>query len=138
MFFGEERLPVVQEMILADTRRARRAALDRLLPFQQSDFEGIFKRRTAGDHPAARPTAARIPPSLDEAKNERLRDRIKALHEANPMLGTRGADSPAGPEIYEMQVRAIVCNVPRCNRTGAPGGDHAPARRLRGGTAAAS
>ena len=43
MFFGEERLPVVQEMILADDETARRAALDRLLPFQQSDFEGIFE-----------------------------------------------------------------------------------------------
>ena len=43
MFFGEERLPVVQEMILADDEAARRAALDRLLPFQQSDFEGIFE-----------------------------------------------------------------------------------------------
>ena len=43
MFFGEERLPVVQEMILADDEPGRRAALDRLLPFQQSDFEGIFK-----------------------------------------------------------------------------------------------
>ena len=43
MFFGEERLPVVQEMILADDERGRRAALDRLLPFQQADFEGIFE-----------------------------------------------------------------------------------------------
>ena len=43
MFFGDERLPVVQEMILADNEPGRRAALDRLLPFQQSDFEGIFE-----------------------------------------------------------------------------------------------
>ncbi len=43
MFFGEERLPVVQEMILADDEPARRAALDRLLPFQQADFEAIFE-----------------------------------------------------------------------------------------------
>ena len=43
MFFGEERLPVVQEMILADNEAERRAALDRLLPFQQADFEGIFE-----------------------------------------------------------------------------------------------
>ncbi|MGH3004116.1 MAG: pyruvate, phosphate dikinase, partial [Gaiellaceae bacterium] len=43
MFFGSERLPVVQEMILADSESGRRAALDRLLPFQQSDFEGIFE-----------------------------------------------------------------------------------------------
>ena len=43
MFFGEERLPVVQEMILADDEAARRAALDRLLPFQQADFEAMFE-----------------------------------------------------------------------------------------------
>ena len=43
MFFGEERLPVMQEMILADSESERRAALDKLLPFQQSDFEGIFE-----------------------------------------------------------------------------------------------
>ena len=43
MFFGDERLPVMQEMILADSEAGRRAALDRLLPFQQSDFEGIFE-----------------------------------------------------------------------------------------------
>ena len=43
MFFGEERLPVVQEMILAEDEPARRAALERLLPFQQTDFEGIFE-----------------------------------------------------------------------------------------------
>src|SRR5207253_7092800 len=43
MFFGEERLPVVQEMIMASDERGRRAALDRLLPFQQSDFEAIFE-----------------------------------------------------------------------------------------------
>src|SRR5205814_8940643 len=42
MFFGEERLPVVQEMILADDEAGRRSALERLLPHQQSDFEGIF------------------------------------------------------------------------------------------------
>src|SRR5437588_5409798 len=43
MFFGEQRLPVVQQMILADTEQDRRTALDKLLPFQQSDFEGIFE-----------------------------------------------------------------------------------------------
>ena len=63
MFFGAERLPVVQEMILADTEAGRRAALDRLLPFQQADFEGIFEAMAgpAGDDPAARPAAARVP-----------------------------------------------------------------------------
>src|SRR5206468_2040687 len=46
MFFGDERLPVVQEMILAESEAGRRAALDRLLPFQQSDFEGILEAMT--------------------------------------------------------------------------------------------
>ena len=43
MFFAEDRLPVVREMIIAETSRTRRAALDRLLPMQQADFEGIFE-----------------------------------------------------------------------------------------------
>ena len=111
MFFGEERLPVVQEMILADDEAARRAALDRLLPFQQSDFEGIFEAM-AGLPVTIRlldPPLHEFLPSLEEATDERLRNRILALHEANPMLGTRGCRlGLQWPEIYEMQVRAIV------------------------------
>ena len=63
MFFGEERLPVMQEMILAESESGRRAALERLLPFQQADFDGIFEAmaRAAGDDPPARPAAARVP-----------------------------------------------------------------------------
>jgi len=111
MFFGEERLPVVQEMILADDEAARRAALDRLLPFQQADFEGIFEAM-AGLPVTIRlldPPLHEFLPSLEEASDERLRSRILALHEANPMLGTRGCRlGLQWPEIYEMQVRAIV------------------------------
>ena len=111
MFFGDERLPVVQEMILADDESARRAALDRLLPFQQSDFEGIFEAM-AGLPVTIRlldPPLHEFLPSLEEATDERLRNRILALHEANPMLGTRGCRlGLQWPEIYEMQVRAIV------------------------------
>ena len=111
MFFGEERLPVVQEMILADDEAARRAALDRLLPFQQSDFEGIFEAM-AGLPVTIRlldPPLHEFLPPLEEATDQRLRDRILALHEANPMLGTRGCRlGLQWPEIYEMQVRAIV------------------------------
>ena len=111
MFFGEERLPVVQEMILADDEPARRAALDRLLPFQQSDFEGIFEAM-AGLPVTIRlldPPLHEFLPPLEEATDQRLRDRILALHEANPMLGTRGCRlGLQWPEIYEMQVRAIV------------------------------
>ena len=111
MFFGEERLPVVQEMILADDEPARRAALDRLLPFQQSDFEGIFEAM-AGLPVTIRlldPPLHEFLPSLEETTDERIRERIKVLHEANPMLGTRGCRlGLQWPEIYEMQVRAIV------------------------------
>ena len=111
MFFGEERLPVVQEMILADDEPARRAALDRLQPFQQSDFEGIFEAM-AGLPVTIRlldPPLHEFLPSLEETTDERIRERIKALHEANPMLGTRGCRlGLQWPEIYEMQVRAIV------------------------------
>ena len=111
MFFGEERLPVVQEMILAEDEPARRAALDRLLPFQQSDFEGIFEAM-AGLPVTIRlldPPLHEFLPSLEETTDERIRERIKALHEANPMLGTRGCRlGLQWPEIYEMQVRAIV------------------------------
>ena len=111
MFFGEERLPVVQEMILADDEAARRAALDRLLPFQQGDFEGIFEAM-AGLPVTIRlldPPLHEFLPPLEDATEPRLRERILALHEANPMLGTRGCRlGLQWPEIYEMQVRAIV------------------------------
>jgi pyruvate,orthophosphate dikinase len=111
MFFGEERLPVVQEMILASDEQGRRAALDRLLPFQQSDFEAIFEVM-AGLPVTIRlldPPLHEFLPSLEEATDERMRQRIRALHEANPMLGTRGCRlGIQWPEIYEMQVRAIA------------------------------
>jgi pyruvate,orthophosphate dikinase len=111
MFFGEERLPVVQEMILADDEPGRRAALDRLLPFQQSDFEGIFTAM-AGLPVTIRlldPPLHEFLPSEDQATSDKMRARIRALHETNPMLGTRGCRlGIVFPEIYEMQVRAIA------------------------------
>jgi len=111
MFFGEERLPVVQEMILARDEEGRRAALDRLLPFQQSDFEAIFEAM-AGLPVTIRlldPPLHEFLPPLEEATDERMRQRIKVLTEANPMLGTRGCRlGIQWPEIYEMQVRAIA------------------------------
>jgi pyruvate,orthophosphate dikinase len=111
MFFGEERLPVVQEMIMADDEPGRRAALDRLLPFQQSDFEGIFEAM-AGLPVTIRlldPPLHEFLPEEENARDERMRARIRALREANPMLGTRGCRlGLMFPEIYEMQVRAIV------------------------------
>jgi pyruvate, orthophosphate dikinase len=111
MFFGEERLPVVQEMILARDESGRRDALDRLLPFQQSDFEAIFEAMT-GLPVTIRlldPPLHEFLPPLDEARDERMRQRIKTLTESNPMLGTRGCRvGIQWPEIYEMQVRAIA------------------------------
>jgi pyruvate,orthophosphate dikinase len=111
MFFGDERLPVVQEMILARDESGRRDALDRLLPFQQSDFEAIFEAM-AGLPVTIRlldPPLHEFLPPLEEARDERMRRRIKALTESNPMLGTRGCRvGIQWPEIYEMQVRAIA------------------------------
>jgi pyruvate,orthophosphate dikinase len=111
MFFGDERLPLVQEMILASTEDERRSALDRLLPHQQGDFEGIFEAM-AGLPVTIRlldPPLHEFLPSLEDATDEQMRLRIRALHEANPMLGTRGCRlGLMYPEIYEMQVRAIV------------------------------
>ena len=111
MFFGEERLPVVQEMILASDEQGRRAALDRLLPFQQSDFEAIFEVM-AGLPVTIRlldPPLHEFLPPLEEATDARMRSRIRQLTESNPMLGTRGCRiGIQWPEIYEMQVRAIA------------------------------
>ena len=111
MFMAEDRLPIVREMIMARGEEERRSALDRLLPMQQDDFEGIFEAM-AGYPVTIRlldPPLHEFLPSLEDATDARMRERIKALHEANPMLGTRGCRlGLQWPEIYEMQVRAIV------------------------------
>lgn len=111
MFMAPERLPVVQEMILANDERTRRDALDRLLPVQQADFEGIFEAM-AGLPVTIRlldPPLHEFLPPADEATSSAMRRRIEQLREANPMLGTRGCRLGLQyPEIYEMQVRAIV------------------------------
>jgi pyruvate,orthophosphate dikinase len=120
MFFAEERILRVREMILARNEEGRRSALDQLLPFQQGDFEGIF-RELAGT-----PVTIRLlDPPLHEflPHNEgqisslardmgwgfvELRAKVNQLHETNPMLGHRGCRlGITFPEIYEMQVRAI-------------------------------
>jgi pyruvate,orthophosphate dikinase len=128
MFFGEERLPIVQRMILAETETNRRAALDELLPMQRRDFYLIFKTmhgqpvtiRTI-DPPLheflpkreelmveiAKLEAKQASPSVIEEKQTLLR-RVEQLHEFNPMLGHRGVRlGITYPEITEMQVRAI-------------------------------
>ncbi|MBO9504732.1 pyruvate, phosphate dikinase [Qipengyuania flava] len=120
MFFDAGRISAVREMILADTEAGRRAALDKLLPEQRSDFVTIF------DVMAGLPCTIRLldPPlheflphgdtefeELAEATGvdiEKLRRRAGELHEFNPMLGHRGCRlGITYPEIYEMQARAI-------------------------------
>jgi pyruvate,orthophosphate dikinase len=120
MFFEEHRILAVREMILAETVEGRRAALEKILPMQREDFIGIF--REMGERPV---TIRLLDPPLHEflpneesalAKTaaelkvpvEKLRERVRQLHEANPMLGHRGCRlGLTHPEIYETQVRAI-------------------------------
>jgi pyruvate,orthophosphate dikinase len=111
MFMVEQRLPVMREMIMADSVEGRRSALERILPMQQTDFEGILEAM-AGLPVTIRlldPPLHEFLPPLDEATDEHMRERIRVLQEANPMLGMRGCRvGLIFPEIYEMQVRAIV------------------------------
>ena len=111
MFMAEDRLPVVRQMILASTDEERSAALARLLPMQQRDFEGIFEAMT-GLPVTIRlldPPLHEFLPPAEEIEDEPTRERVVALHEANPMLGTRGCRlGLQWPGIYEMQVRAIA------------------------------
>ena len=112
MFQDEGRLDLMRQMILAQDEEGRRAALERLLPIQQGDFEGIFEAM-AGLPVTIRlldwPLHEFLPP-LDEAGDDPLvRERIRSLQEANPMLGWRACRLGLFyPEIYEMQVRAIA------------------------------
>ena len=131
MFFGEGKLGPMREMILAETPEQRRAALAKLLPFQRTDFEGIFQVMQG------RPVTIRtIDPPLheflphEEAAQrelagqmgipfERVRDRVEALHEFNPMLGFRGCRlGIVYPEITEMQARAIFEAAARVRKAG--------------------
>ncbi len=129
MFFGEDRLPLIKEMILANTEEERRQALDKLLPFQKQDFIDFF--RVMQGHPV---TIRTIDPPLHEflprqedlmvelaelrakkSKNkkriqelEKLLERVRQLAEFNPMLGHRGCRlGITYPEIIEMQTKAI-------------------------------
>lgn len=128
MFFDEERLPIVQRMILADTAEARKEALDKLLPMQKADFKEILK--VMGERPV---TIRLLDPPLHEflpdynellvevtelkakggdasviEEKEALLKAIEGLHEMNPMLGHRGCRlGMTYPEIPEMQARAI-------------------------------
>jgi pyruvate, orthophosphate dikinase len=129
MFFGEGRIPIVQQMILADNEADRRKALEKLLPLQRDDFYGVFKGmhgcpvtiRTI-DPPlheflpkredlmveiAKLEAAGKSGRELDEKRT--LLARVEQLHEFNPMLGHRGVRlGITYPEITEMQTRAII------------------------------
>jgi pyruvate,orthophosphate dikinase len=133
MFFAPDRLPVVQQMIIADTVADRQRALEKLLPMQQGDFEGIFRNMDG------LPVTIRLldPPlheflpkieelqaelaELDQAGEAQTADglarrheiqtvirKVRFLHEQNPMLGQRGCRlGIVFPEIYDMQIEAI-------------------------------
>jgi pyruvate,orthophosphate dikinase len=120
MFFEEKRILAVREMILAETVEGRRAALQKILPMQRQDFVGIF--REMGERPVTirllDPPLHEFLPNEEEAlaktaadlrvSVEKVRERVRQLHELNPMLGHRGCRlGITHPEIYETQVRAI-------------------------------
>ncbi|MDA8169717.1 MAG: pyruvate, phosphate dikinase [Nitrospiraceae bacterium] len=121
MFFEADRIKAVREMILADDTEGRKKALAKLLPMQKGDFAGIF-REMKGLPVTIRlldpPLHEFLPHTDEELKElsedmgvslEKLQTRNKALHEFNPMLGHRGCRlGVTYPEIYEMQVRAIM------------------------------
>lgn len=111
MFMAPDRLGEVRAMIMASSEIERRRHLDVLLPMQQSDFEGIFMAME-GLPVTIRlldPPLHEFLPRLEDAETPEMAARIRSLTEANPMLGTRGCRiGLMYPEIYEMQVRAII------------------------------
>ena len=133
MFFEGDRIDAVRQMILADNEPDRRRALRKLLPFQRRDFEGIFK--ALNGLPA---TIRLLDPPLHEFlphDTEQIRDlakklhvrpgmisqRVKELHEFNPMLGHRGCRLAISfPEIAEMQARAIFEAAANVQKKGTP------------------
>ncbi|HET8978283.1 MAG TPA: pyruvate, phosphate dikinase [Solirubrobacteraceae bacterium] len=127
MFMAEDRQPKMRAMIMAHTRQTREAALGQLLPLQQSDFEGLFAAMAGlpvtirlldpplheflpnAEDLAAHVERARLEHTDDLEDLERLLERVHDISEENPMLGTRGCRlGILFPEIYEMQVHAIL------------------------------
>jgi pyruvate, orthophosphate dikinase len=111
MFFGHDRHQKMVRVILARDDADRAAALAQLLPLQQGDFEAIFAAMD-GLPVTIRlldpPLNEFLPKLADVEHQEHLSDRVRALQEVNPMLGTRGARlGILHPEIYEMQIEAI-------------------------------
>jgi len=134
MFFEEERLPIVQAMILSETSEERTEHLDKLLPFQRADFEGLFEAMDglpviirlidpplheflpSKDDLLVEVTEMRLKGETGDVLNqkEKLLQAVELLEEANPMMGLRGIRlGITMPEITQMQVRAIIeaaCN----------------------------
>ncbi|HVS29688.1 MAG TPA: putative PEP-binding protein, partial [Solirubrobacteraceae bacterium] len=127
MFMAPDRVAKMRAMILADSEEHRRAPLAELMPLQQRDFEGLFEAMEGLpvtirllDPPLHEflPKLADVERDLERARVEcsdaveeleRVVERVRALEETNPMLGTRGCRlGILSPEIYEMQVRAIM------------------------------
>ncbi len=121
MFFGADRITAMREMICAETKVEREAALHRLLPMQRQDFTDLFK--TMKGYPVTirlldPPLHEFVPHSDEETKDlaskinvdfAKLKTRVASLHEFNPMLGHRGCRlAITYPEIYLMQTRAIA------------------------------
>ena len=127
MFFNDDRIKAVREMILSEEREGRKKALAKLLPYQKEDFIGIFKEMDglAVTIRLLDPPLHEFLPHTDEELRElsaemgtpfeRLSQKNRSLHEFNPMLGHRGCRLGISfPEIYEMQVQAIfeaVCEL---------------------------
>ncbi len=127
MFMAADRQPKMRAMIMANSRESRETALGRLLPLQQQDFEGLFEAMAGlpvtvrlldpplheflpnAEDLAAAVERARLEHSDDLQDLERLLERVHDIAEENPMLGTRGVRlGILYPEIYEMQVHAIL------------------------------
>ncbi len=127
MFFGENRIQYVRQMILADTPEERKKALNKLLPLQRKDFEGLFKvmkNRPVTIRTLDPPLHEFLPHNEKEIKEvakllevpvKKVKEKIESLKEFNPMLGFRGCRLGISyPEITEMQAKAIfeaACNV---------------------------
>ena len=122
MFFGDDRIAAVREMILSTTQEGRQKALAKIEPFQKADFVGIFEAMD-GFPVTIRlldPPLHEFLPQKDNKGQEevakqvgvtaaKVKERVEELHEMNPMMGFRGCRLPlVFPEIGDMQVRAII------------------------------
>ena len=121
MFFEDERIPAIRQMILAETEEERRTALAKLLPYQKGDFKGIYEvmeERPVTIRLLDPPLHEFLPHTEKETKElaeqtgisyEKLSHKAAELHEFNPMLGHRGCRLAVSfPEIAEMQTEAII------------------------------